>query len=263
MVTRFYLHSTTDSTTGLPTTEQSASASSLDWEAQTNNRVMNTTIGVAQTLVTKTSASAFTNARCFVSKWVSPPLDQTSVAANTWKWNFACKDANFNPNNYPCLSTSTVVPITCYVWRPGTASKVGNILDGDSATGFYDNGGQGVNTEKSNDGTFTGSAVASVQQGDVIIMEAWVYINTAGGSEVYSFYYDGTTVTTTDGTTVSNHASFLETPENLTFFVAGAITDETLYRALGVNVAAKYQNLDVANADQGFASLSNFRGGFG
>jgi hypothetical protein len=80
--------------------------------------------------------------------------------------------------------------------------------------------------EKSEHGTFTGAAVASTAVGDVIVFEAWVWVNNSSTVlSNLSYYFDGTTATLADGTTVSNHASFIETPQNLVF--VGAFIDMT------------------------------------
>ena len=66
--------------------------------------------------------------------------------------------------------------------------------------------------------TFAGSLISSVQDGDVICCEVWFEI-TQGGATAYTdtFYFDGTTVNSTGGQIVSDHASYLETPQDLTF----------------------------------------------
>lgn len=231
MATRLYFHQTVSAVTGtLPATEQSTKTSHGNFEAQTNNRTMNTTIGTAQ--VTKTFPLAENVASggewFFVTKFVSEPLSQSGLAANTWTYNFACSNSNNSPtDDYPTYPTpSTDVPMCCYVWRPSTGAKVGNIRDGD-AQGYYDVGfdANNVTVEVSEHGTFSGSAVAGATTGDVIVFEAWV--NTSTSSTVattMSYMFDGTTATLADGTTVSNHASFLETPENLVFVSSAPIT---------------------------------------
>ena len=99
-----------------------------------------------------------------------------------------------------------------------TGTVVGYIIDGDSSSNFSDISFQSANTEYVEGGTFSGSLV-NCQAGDVIVFEAWVYT-----SDMYSarkcdlnYYYDGTTANTTDFAVVSNHTSFLETPETLVF----------------------------------------------
>jgi hypothetical protein len=189
---------------------------------------MDTTIGTGQTSVSFISTTSdATNKDFYVARWVSPELDQTSIAANTWTWNYAVKASNVsNPGveDYPGNTTDDRVPMNCYVWRPSDGTKVGTIRDGLTNDEYYDVGWNtnqvATTSESAEHGTFTGSSVAGVQTGDVIIFEAWCTVDTnTSNSLTLNWYFDGTTVTTTDGPTVSNHASFLETPENLTFAV--------------------------------------------
>lgn len=184
---------------------------------------MNTTIGTSQ--VAKTYALTENvpagGVDFYVTKFVSEPLNQTGLSANTWTYNFACQSSsNDAVDDYPTYITpDTDVPMCAYVWRPSNGTKVGNILDGDAA-GYYDVGfdAQNQTVEKSEHGTFSGASVASTAVGDVIVFEAWVQVNSSSTTlSNLSYYYDGTTETLNDGTTVSNHASFIETPENLVF----------------------------------------------
>lgn len=235
MATRLYLHQTASGVSGtLPTTEQSTKTSAFNYESQTNNRSMNTTIGTAQQTVQMTSVvtPTTTDNACLVTKFISLPLNQTSVAANTWTYNFSVKVSSTTVvRDHPSNETNDRIPACCYVWRPSTGAKVANIIDGNTAAQYYDVGNfsdQTPTTAQSTEhGTFAGSAV-TCQVGDVIVLEAWVWINTStSGSATYNYYYDGTTVTTTNGPTVSNHAAFLETPETLSFQAGGAPIDMT------------------------------------
>jgi hypothetical protein len=246
VVTRLYFHVDGSAEAGtLPTTEQSQKTSTVDYESQATNRTMDTTIGTAQTSLTLVrSTSDNTNHVFYVTKFISPELNQTSIAANTWTLNFAVKATNITATgceDYPSNNVNDRIPICCYVWRPGTGTKVGDIKDGtgptagDSANVYYDVGHGTLDVatpdETSEHGTFAGSAVAGVQTGDVIVLEAWVCINTGGTTSVtYSFFYDGGTVTAVNGThPVSNHASFLETPENLVFVTPAATTGRSFH----------------------------------
>jgi len=230
--TKLYFHNATSAVAGtLPSNEQSTKTPHDVYEAASINRSMNTTIGTAQ--VTKSFNIAENVAAggvdLYVTKFISEPLNQTGLSANTWTYNFACRSSdNTAVDDYPTgVTPSTAVPLCCYVWRPSTGAKVGNILDGDGS-GFYDVGFDANNqtVEKSQHGSFTGSAVASTAVGDVIVFEAWVTISTDGvDPSTLSYYFDGTTETLADGTTVSNHASFIETPQNLAF--VGNVIDMT------------------------------------
>ncbi len=216
-MTRFYFHNVANATTGLPTTEQSTltvGQSAEGGTASALNKTMNTTIGTGQVSLAMTpSGTAAKN--CYYTRFVSVPLFQTSIAANTWTYNFAAAEGS-TFTNFPVSGTNQPVRVNCYVWRPSTSAKIGTILDGNTASTVT----EGTNNQiRSQHTTFTGAAVASMQNGDVIILEIW-FIVTPQVSFACTFYYDGTTVNTTAGSTVTNHASFLETPETLT--LAGA-----------------------------------------
>lgn len=217
MATRLYFHAAADNTSGLPTTEQSTLTANVNIGPQADNHQMTITIGTSQTEI-----SGITNNAAAISvyftKFVSPPLNQTSVAANTWTYNFATMEDAIGCN-FPVNGSGAPIRVNCYVWRPSNQTKVGTILDGNTASNLTE---PSADTEACHNTTFTGAAVSSVQSGDVIILEVWCAMDTSasGASEIIHWYYDGTTVNTTPNATVSNHASFLETPENLTF-VAG------------------------------------------
>ena len=225
MATRLYLHDAASAISGtLPSTEQSSRTAAVSIDAQTINRSMNTTIGTAQVVKSATSANA-TDRIYYITKFVSDNLNQTSIAANTWTYNFAFKIANVSNQICPVFSTGgnefNHLPITVYVWRPSTGAKVSNILDANSGVNtFHDCSWTSVN-ELVERGTFAGSAV-TCQVNDVIIMEAWCYSSdSTARANAINYYYDGTTVNTTNQATVSNHASYLETPENIAFGAGG------------------------------------------
>lgn len=181
---------------------------------------MTTTIGSSQATLTDNAFGNSTPHSYYYTRFVSAPLDQASISANTWSYNFAASEDGTGQavrNNFPVDGTNKVVYVNCYVWRPSTQTKIGTVLDGDTAATVDE---ASANTEAAHHVTFSGSAVSSMSNGDVIILEIWFRITeTAGGStgNTNNFFYDGTTENTTEGATVSNHASFLETPETLTF----------------------------------------------
>lgn len=193
---------------------------------------MNTTIGISQTSIVFVQNNIASAQNYYFTRFVSQQLSGiSSITAQTWTYNFAATETSGNAN-FP-LSSIGSVRIMAYVWRPGTQTKVGDILDGTSTAGVQE-GTAGA--QRSHNATFTGSAVASVADGDVICFEVWFQITQTGTAGPYTdtFYYDGTTVTTTENTTVSNHASFIETPQTLTFGAAGGpvdctVTGKTIY----------------------------------
>jgi hypothetical protein len=185
---------------------------------------MNTTIGTAQTQLDFVNTAARSNIFAYVTKFVSANLNETSIAANTWKWNFAAKISNTTPVAFPTPSTNDRVPVNVYVWRPSTGAKVGTIFDGAASATYWDIGWEDITVETLQNGNFAGAAVTTAIN-DVIVVEVWVRMDcTSTTSTTYSVMYDGTTVneSAVNPTTVSNHASFLETPQNLTFTSGGA-----------------------------------------
>jgi hypothetical protein len=174
---------------------------------------MSITKGNSDNGLVVTSANTVNPTDYYFTKFVSPPLYQSSLASNTWTYNFAAQESSVSAN-FPCAGANQVVYVNAYVWRPTTTTKIGTILDGNTAATYTEPSGALVET--SEHGTFSGSSVSSMQNGDVIIIEIWFRI-TMGVASLRSltFDYNGTTETRNSGTTVSNHPSFLETPENL------------------------------------------------
>lgn len=173
---------------------------------------MNTTIGTSQQVISRAGGSAAASQTIYITRFVSPPIFDASISANTWTLNVAfAEDAS--QQNFPVSGTDGALRVNCYVWRPSNGTKVGTILDGNTAATVDE-----ATSERASNVTFSGSAVSSLQGGDVIIVEIWSGLSavTRTTSGVMYFYYNGTTVTTTDGA-VSSHASFLETPQNLDF----------------------------------------------
>lgn len=224
MATKLYFHAASSPLTNLPTTEQSSLTSAKNVDAQTVNRTMGTSIGAAQTSIALSSLANTSANSYYFTKFVSDPLESTSIAANTWDYAYAVKENNINAN-FPCTGANQVVRINVYVWRPSNQSVVGTILDGNTAA---TNSEGAANTEVSEYATFAGSAVSSIVAGDVIIAEIW-FTTTQGNATARTdtFYFDGTTETLATGTTVSNHASFINTPETLNFKAVRTITDTT------------------------------------
>lgn len=197
----------------LPSTEQSTLTATVLSDAVTVNRSMNTTIGTAQTSNALTTAGTTSVQNQYFTRFVSFPINTTSVAANTWTYNFAGTTSNVNAN-FPVSAGPNPVHVHCYIWRPSTGAKVGTILDGDS-NDDYDEGATAL-TIYCYHGTFAGTAV-TCQAGDVIIFEVWFAITQNNTTvRTNTFYYDGTTANTTGGSVVSNHASFIETPQTIT-----------------------------------------------
>jgi len=226
MVTRLYFHATTDSTSGLPTTEQSTQTANGSFGLQSINHVMDTTIGTDTSVqigedMDDETFGGMTDGYLYYTKFVSPPLFQSAISSNTWTYNFAHSDVNDSGRIFPIVGGTSNRPIyvNCYVWRPSTSSKVGTILDGDSASTLDNNDDEDVAFVHHT--TFSGAAVSSMQDNDVLIFEVWTRCTyTSGINRRCFFSYDGGTENTTDNEEAgafnsNNHASFIETPDTL------------------------------------------------
>lgn len=226
-MTRLYFHSATDATAGLPTSEQSTLTSNKDADVQTVNRSMTPAIGSVQATLVLTSNVTTSTQNYYFSRFVSPPLFQLSIAANTWTYNFAANQGNIRAN-FPVNGTNQPVRVNCYVWRPSTSTKIGTILDGNTQSTIDE---PSPNSEVAHHVSFTGAAVSSMTDDDVLIFEVWfVIIQQQSAAFTDVFYYDGSVVNTTDNSTVSDHASFIETPEDLSFAPSGSPEIEPIKR---------------------------------
>ena len=216
--TRLYFHAVTNTLPNLPTTERSTLTLNKAVDPETLNRTLGTVIGVAQTSLVLSTTATSTLQRYYFSRFVSDTLSGiSSITAQNWIYNFAIKESGVSAN-FPVSGTNQPVRVTAYVWRPATQSKVGDIVDGNSAS-TVDEASTGF--ERVQITTFSGNQVLNVQNGDVLCFEVWFEIaQTQAIAFTDTFYYDGTTVNTTKNTNVTNHASFIETPQGLVFGLA-------------------------------------------
>lgn len=217
----------------LPTTEQSSltpDANLFTNEDGSENRAMDINISAqAQTSLANTQTGDTAAHNYYIARWVSPKLDQTSIAANTWNYKFAASEANAAAN-FP-RNGAGALWINCYVWRTSNGTKVGTILDGNSAADFE----EATTGETLIEGTFSGSAVSSLNPNDdVIVFEAWAIVtqNTSTARAV-TYFYDGTTESST-----TNNAAHIETPQTLAF-AGGVITCTVTGKTITTNRITK------------------------
>lgn len=243
-MTKLYFHAATSGDTGsLPTTVQSALGTpSVSSDASTVNRSMDSSIGVAQASKALTCLASVSTQKLYFTRFCSPPLNMTSLASDTWNFAFAAKEATTNIN-FPCSGASQVVNVTAYIWRPSDGTKIATILDGNSTANF--NEPASATLEKSVFGTFAGAGV-SFAANDIICIE--IYFSCAvsqASAQVATFYYDGTTETNVNGTTVSNHASYIETPgQTITFQSGGTLFTVSITDSVGsVTEAVKKKSI--------------------
>ena len=189
---------------------------------------MNTTKGTSAASIAINTTATLNGQYLYFSRWVSPLLTQgqTSISANTWTFCFGASESDLSAN-FPNVGTDVPVYAIAYVWRPSTGAKVGQIAD-ISTSSTVDEGA--TTSAYAHICTFTGSAVSNVQAGDVICFEILFGVaQAAASSYTDTIYYDGTTIPTENQQT-SDVASYIETPQDLTFYnqVAIALPTETL-----------------------------------
>lgn len=206
MTTKLYFHAATSPVSGtLPSSTQSGLTISKSVDAQTVNRSMTTTIGTSQTSLALTSTASTSALSYYFTRFVSSPILGGSISADTWTWAFAAKESSASAN-FP-TTTSGTGPCSCYVWRPSTGAKVGNILISSTGMGTISEAGT---SESALSGTFSGSAV-TCNVGDVICFEVVVTVTQASATAFTdTYYFDGTTA----ASTTSNAAS-LSCTQNL------------------------------------------------
>ncbi|HEY1248324.1 MAG TPA: hypothetical protein VGE97_05000, partial [Nitrososphaera sp.] len=213
--TRLYFHSALNTlVSNLPTVEQSSLTASKSAEAQSSNHLMNKTIGTSQVQLVLTSNATTSVQNYYFTRFVSEKLRGVdTIDAATWTFNFAARSSSAS-GNYPVDGTNQPIRIVSYIWRPSTGTKLGNIIDGNSASTID----EATVSPTSQSTTYDGSQVLGVQNGDVICFEVWFIITQAAATNFQDlFYYDGNTVSLTEGTSVSSHASFIETTQGLDF----------------------------------------------
>ena len=184
-------------------------------DAETVNRTLSLIKGGSQTSLVLNSNAAATLQRYYFSRFVSDTLSGiTSITANNWTFNFAVKESSTSAK-FPVSGTNQPVRIVGCVWRPSTQNTLGDIIDSNSSATIDE---ASVANETVQTTTFSGTQVLGVQDGDVLCFEVWFEITQGAAlSYIDTFYYDGTTVNTIKNSTVTSHASFIETPQGLVF----------------------------------------------
>ena len=213
--TRLYLHAALSPLANLPDACLCVLTPNGGVDAETVNRTMSPIIGVVQNSLVLTSTATTAQQVYYFAKFVTDTLSQvSSITAQNWTYNFAIKESSTSAN-FPASGTNQPVRVVSYVWRPSTQSKVGDIIDGNSNATVDE---ASTTLERIQTTTYSGNQVLGVLNGDVLVFEVlFVLTQAAATAFTDTFYYDGTTVNTTKNATVTNHASFIETPQGLAF----------------------------------------------
>lgn len=218
MATRLYLRSTFQNSNVSPSSELSAAL-----PTGTNNSA---TISGAKRLSTtkgSTSNSYFISSLAQTSLqsgnidiWVSDPLNSQTISSNTWTLFLQTREED------PAANANSAASV--YIWRPSKSVVVGYIYDSINVLNFsYQTGGSANEWSDSYPtaatATFSGNQVVA-NEGDVLVYEVWYRASQSKASS-YSLYiyYNGTNDTTT-GDANTSAASYIETPQNLSFMTS-------------------------------------------
>lgn len=194
MATRFYLR-----TDVLSANAPTAGSKSVALPLGTNNSLTNDsdslllTAAAADTLTQITTLAQTARQTGRFCRGTSLPLAAQTISANTWTSLLRVQESNTAANAFTAFSI--------YVWRPSTSTRVGFIYDSSTSLGT-----EWGTTVSNRTYTVSGSAV-TVQEGDVISWEVW-----------YSAAQGNATARTL--TIRHDLTTYLETPQNLTFFTA-------------------------------------------
>jgi len=174
---------------------------------------LSTTKGTVAIQRTLASLSQTAHQDVFWTSFSSAALAAQTIDANTWTIAARVAEGNNAANAFTILSV--------YVFRePSTI--VGFIYDSDTPLGNEWNGGLSGRVA-----TFSGSAVTA-SASDYLVLEFWAHSNQSMAmSYDYRLRYDGTVDATEGG---GGDASYLETPQNLTFNGGGPTGQPTQKR---------------------------------
>lgn len=177
-------------------------------------RTLSTTIGTGQVSSFITSIAATTFQTALLGIFATNPIANDSITIGAGSIILNAADATSNATRL-LFNTNSV---NIYVWRPSTNTLVGYILD---AAGFDLSTGapKAVSTTE----TVThitgilGSPVTALE-GDILVVEVWSsFTPTVTTSYTGTWYYNGTTENATQGSSVANHASYIQFTEDITF----------------------------------------------
>lgn len=219
-VSKWYLHNAASSVSGtLPGTgsSQSSTTPSQIATGAGTNRLMDGTIGTSQVSIAQASLGQTAAQTVFFRRFVSPLLAAQTIPASASTLAARVGDQTSNSTNSSFFIPYPVV----YVWRPSTGALVGMLRDTPTSGGSL---GAGTSEAWVSTGFVTPTSVVC-QDGDVLICEIWGRC-TQGMSQSYTwtFYYDGTSEWTSDGSAVSSAAAILLTPA-ITLFTGTSKSD--------------------------------------
>lgn len=174
-----------------------------------NWREMTPLIGSSQVAFTQVLPATATAITEYWGTWATRPLkSNATVGGGLLNISTAGSESNGSAN------WLGVNGLYIYVLRPSTNTIVGTIK---SFTGTASFSATEVGTgETSSYNTGISTTAVSALAGDIIVCELWSVSTPAMATNYTSvLYWNGTTVNTTNGASVTNHASFIEFAETI------------------------------------------------
>lgn len=194
MATTFYFSDNVSSYAPTSGTKSAVLPTGSDNSLTTNDsQSLLLTTGATDTTVSITSLAQTATQSGRFARFTSDKLSAQTITAQTWTYQLRNREGNNSANAYKGLSI--------YIWRPSTNSVVGYIYDSTAQIGTE------WTTNYTNDvSSISGSSVTCSDQ-DVLVNEVW-YI--AAQAKSVSYILD----------IQYNINSFIETPQNLTFYTS-------------------------------------------
>jgi hypothetical protein len=176
----------------------------------------------------------------YLGRFTSAELAAQTIAAATWTVAIGVAETN--------VAANTFLAPYIYVWRPSDSTVVGDIYSSLTNLGTEWSGNQQGRVVSP-----VGSAVTCLA-GDVLVVEVWGH-GTPSMASTYlqSIWFDGATVVT--GSTTSDAASYIETPNNLTF-AAITYTRTATFTATATTAGTAYKEVTRTAAFSATASLA-------
>lgn len=203
MATRLFFRAFNNAVSGtFPSGEQSALTADYTATGGATLKRMATVAGSAMTSNDATSTASVLPQSGLYGMFVTNRFGEDQDIANqALTLNIAMLESDGNMNMGVGLTANV------YVWRPSTGALIGTICANLALTGTAEPTAGSVRVVQ---GATSVSTPVSAKFADVIICEVW-QTHTQGSAAAYigGFYYEGGTISTTNDTLVSDHASFL------------------------------------------------------
>jgi len=193
MATRLYFRDETSSNAPTAGSKSTALPDGTDNSLTANDSqsLLLTTATDVQVNITTLAQSTRQSGR--FARFTSDLLASQTISANTWNYTLRSRESNNFADAYKAGSI--------YVWRPSTSSVVGYVYDSNAQIGSE------WTTNFTNDSSNISGSAVTATNGDVLVIEVWY---TAAQAKTVSY----------TNSIQYNTSSFIETPQDLTFFEA-------------------------------------------